>query len=72
MSIMISSLSLSSIDLSFRWLFRTRIRISVTSEGGLGESTPLHSSAMNREPSTTRWEGRGRERDRELVPYIPF
>ncbi|GMR37066.1 hypothetical protein PMAYCL1PPCAC_07261, partial [Pristionchus mayeri] len=48
----------------FEWLFRTRIRISVTSEGGLGESTPLHSTAMNREPSTTRWEGRGRDRER--------
>ncbi|GMT16750.1 hypothetical protein PFISCL1PPCAC_8047, partial [Pristionchus fissidentatus] len=48
----------------FEWLYRTRIRITVTSEGGLEEATPLHSTAMNREPSTSRWEGRGRDRER--------
>ncbi|PAV62473.1 hypothetical protein WR25_08591 isoform B [Diploscapter pachys] len=39
----------------FQWLFRQRIRITVTGDNGVGDSVELHDQQLNRHPSTSRW-----------------
>ncbi|CAI5443898.1 unnamed protein product [Caenorhabditis angaria] len=39
----------------FEWLYRQRIRITVTGEAGIGDAIELHDQQLNRDPSTTRW-----------------
>ncbi|CAI4227059.1 unnamed protein product [Auanema sp. JU1783] len=46
----------------FNWLFRQRIRITVTGENnGVQDSIELHDQQLNRNPSTTRWSDNPRD-----------
>ncbi|XGW09122.1 hypothetical protein V3C99_011436 [Haemonchus contortus] len=45
------------LDGDFRWLYRQRIRITLSGDrqAGVGDSIELHDQQLNRMPATTRW-----------------
>ncbi|RCN46935.1 hypothetical protein ANCCAN_06975, partial [Ancylostoma caninum] len=45
------------LDGDFSWLYRQRIRITLSgdAQNGVGDSIDLHDRQLNQEPSTTRW-----------------
>ncbi|CAB3411406.1 unnamed protein product [Caenorhabditis bovis] len=50
----------------FEWLYRQRIRISLTSDDDIGDAIELHDQQLNRDPSTTRWTDNPRSPAREV------
>uniref|UniRef100_A0A8R1DHL2 NAD kinase 2, mitochondrial n=1 Tax=Caenorhabditis japonica TaxID=281687 RepID=A0A8R1DHL2_CAEJA len=50
---------------NFEWLYRQRIRITVTGENGANDAIELHDQQLNRDPSTTRWTDNPRSPARE-------
>ncbi|CAI2328742.1 unnamed protein product [Caenorhabditis sp. 36 PRJEB53466] len=50
---------------NFEWLYRQRIRITVTGDDGVGDAIELHDQQLNRDPTTTRWTDNPRSPARE-------
>ncbi|ULU07584.1 hypothetical protein L5515_015070 [Caenorhabditis briggsae] len=50
---------------NFEWLYRQRIRITVTGDDGISDAIELHDQQLNRDPATTRWTDNPRSPARE-------
>lgn len=51
---------------NFEWLYRQRIRITVTGDDGISDAIELHDQQLNRDPATTRWTDNPRSPAREI------
>ena len=51
---------------NFEWLYRQRIRITVTGDDGISDAIELHDQQLNRDPSTARWTDNPRSPAREI------
>ncbi|CAJ0581806.1 unnamed protein product, partial [Mesorhabditis spiculigera] len=55
----------------FKWIWRQRIRISVTSDRALETPVELHDEQLRRTPSTTRWREERQTRESRIIRGRP-